>query len=380
MKASTSATDSLVDSTVGDLCDRFGGDIQTGPFGSQLHSSDYSDEGVPVVMPQDLRAGRILLGKIARVHEDHARRLAQHRLALGDVVFSRRGDVGRFAIVSDSEVGWLCGTGCIRVRFNCPDLDTEFLRHALARPEVAQWLAHHAKGVTMPNLNTKIIRALPITLPPLAEQKRIAAILDAAEALREKRSLSIKIADSLTRATFFEMFGDADDVRERLLIEVCSPKQWPTIREDQLTDEGYPVYGANGRIGFYSQYNHEHPTVLITCRGATCGTINVCESRSYVTGNAMALDNPNGVSTAYLEWALRVRGLRDTITGSAQPQITRAGLANVRIPVPPIERQLEFTSRLEEIRARTKDLEQALELTRTLQASLQRQLFVEVDA
>ena len=73
------------------------------------------------------------------------------------------------------------------------------------------------------------------------------------------------------------------------LSDVCRPKQWKTISKSQLTTEGYPVYGANGRIGFYSEYNHELPTLLITCRGATCGALNVCEPRSYVTGNAMAL-------------------------------------------------------------------------------------------
>ena len=61
---------------------------------------------------------------------------------------------------------------------------------------------------------------------------------------------------------------------------------------DKRTDSsGFPVYGANGQIGFYSEYNHEHPTILITCRGATCGRINISGPRSYVNGNAMALDD-----------------------------------------------------------------------------------------
>ena len=74
------------------------------------------------------------------------------------------------------------------------------------------------------------------------------------------------------------------------LIDICRPKQWPTIPKNEMLVAGYPVYGANGKIGFYSDFNHLEPTILITCRGATCGTINVCEPKSYVTGNAMALD------------------------------------------------------------------------------------------
>lgn len=87
------------------------------------------------------------------------------------------------------------------------------------------------------------------------------------------------------------------------LVEVTSPKQWPTITQEQLTESGFPVYGANGRIGFYSEFNHAKETVLVTCRGATCGTINICEPQSYVTGNAMSLDDPNPalLNVPYLE-------------------------------------------------------------------------------
>jgi type I restriction enzyme S subunit len=152
------------------------------------------------------------------------------------------------------------------------------------------------------------------------------------------------------------MFGDpAKNLKgwpEVKLVEVTSPKQWPTITQQQLTKSGFPVFGANGRIGFYSDFNHEEPTVLITCRGATCGTINVSEPKSYVTGNAMALDEPNFdlLNLQYLEWVLRVRGAQDTITGTAQPQITRQSLARVTFPVAPLPLQTEFSQRVTEIR------------------------------
>ncbi|MGJ4935182.1 restriction endonuclease subunit S [Bradyrhizobium sp. HKCCYLRH3083] len=194
--------------TIGEICDEFGGEVQTGPFGSQLHASDYSDDGIPVVMPQDMVDGRISCVDIARVDESHARRLGQHRLRVGDIVFSRRGDVSRFAVVTESEEGWLCGTGSIRIRPNCPEIDLGYLRHFLKRDEVGRWLHYHAKGVTMPNLNTSIIRAIPFSFPSLDEQRRIAAILDKADALRRKRRRAIELLDHLTHSIFLEMFGD----------------------------------------------------------------------------------------------------------------------------------------------------------------------------
>ncbi|WP_168273365.1 restriction endonuclease subunit S [Rhizobium leguminosarum] len=159
-------------------------------------------------MPQDLVGGRVSVAKIARVHQDHVDRLSQHALRSGDIVFSRRGDVGRFAVITERESGWLCGTGCIRIRLSCPDINIDYIRHFLARKQTSDWLLFNAKGITMPNLNTEIVRAIPIAYPPLNEQKRIAAVLDKADQLRQKRRQAIALLDSLTQSIFLEMFGD----------------------------------------------------------------------------------------------------------------------------------------------------------------------------
>jgi type I restriction enzyme, S subunit len=128
---------------------------------------------------------------------------------------------------------------------------------------------------------------------------------------------------------------------QKKLIEICTPKQWPTIPMKNLGEEGFPVYGANGIIGYYHEYNHENPTIMITCRGATCGTVNVCTPKSYVTGNAMCLDDLNEeiVDLGYLRNFLVSRGFNDVITGSAQPQITRTNLSRIRVSLPPLEEQ-----------------------------------------
>lgn len=152
-------------SSLGALCAASGGWIQTGPFGSQLHASDYVEEGVPVVMPQDMQGRRISDIRIARVRPLDADRLAKHKLAVGDIVFSRRGDVGRHATVSEREVGWLCGTGCLLVRPGVGAKSPAYLSQALAHPQSVEWLGRHAVGATMPNLNTGILEALPLLSP-----------------------------------------------------------------------------------------------------------------------------------------------------------------------------------------------------------------------
>ena len=132
--------------------------------------------------------------------------------------------------------------------------------------------------------------------------------------------------------------------------DLCSPKQWKTISTDMLTTKGYPVYGANGKIGFYSSFNHEEETLLVTCRGATCGNLNICEKFSYVNGNAMALDNlSKSVSLLFLFYALRNRGFEDVISGSAQPQIIKADIERITVPVPPLSLQEEFARFVEAV-------------------------------
>ena len=133
-----------------------------------------------------------------------------------------------------------------------------------------------------------------------------------------------------------------------LLTSICRPKQWKTISSKDLLESGYPVYGANGKIGFYNSYTHEHSTVLITCRGATCGSINISDPKSYVNGNAMALDNlSEEVDLYYLKYFLEYRKLDDVISGSAQPQITGKGLSKVKIPLPLLDQQKEIAAILD---------------------------------
>lgn len=130
--------------------------------------------------------------------------------------------------------------------------------------------------------------------------------------------------------------------------DICDPKQWKTISSSELIDIGYPVYGANGVIGYYSQYNHETETLLVTCRGATCGSINICSPKSYVNGNAMALDNlDSSCYIKYLYYYLKYRKFADVISGSAQPQIIRSSIQSILIPLPSVRNQKQIAKTLD---------------------------------
>lgn len=140
---------------------------------------------------------------------------------------------------------------------------------------------------------------------------------------------------------FIEMFKD--ELNHKSLCNICRPKQWPTIQTKDFTEDGYWVYGANGVIGHYSDYNHEFPTILMACRGASCGAINVSEPRSYITGNAMCLDDlSDEICFEFLVHFLSYYDYRTIITGGAQPQITFSSLQKVSVPIPSKEKQKLF--------------------------------------
>jgi type I restriction enzyme S subunit len=150
--------------------------VQTGPFGSQLHESDYSDKGVPVVMPKNLIGFRIRTDGIAHIPEATAEKLSRHRMQPSDIVYGRRGDIGRRAFVMPHQAGWFCGTGCLRIRPNPKTVNGWFLFNYLGQDDVLGMIAGRAQGVTMPNLNTGMLASLPVRLPPRELQDSFARL------------------------------------------------------------------------------------------------------------------------------------------------------------------------------------------------------------
>lgn len=133
--------------------------------------------------------------------------------------------------------------------------------------------------------------------------------------------------------------------------EVCELYQPKTITSNEILKNGkYKVYGANGVIGFYNNYNHEFSEVALTCRGATCGSVNFTEPESWITGNAMIVKpkNKNQFNKKFLFYLLKNTKLNNTISGAAQPQITRQNLTVFKIPLPPLEIQERVVKEIEE--------------------------------
>lgn len=166
---------------LGQILERHGGYLQTGPFGSQLHAHEYKMEGVPVVMPQDINDGRIFETNIARIDEGRANDLFRHRLRIGDIVIARRGELSRAGAISKREEGWLCGTGCFLLRLGDSELQTNFASHVYRQDFIQRQITGRAVGTTMPSLNNSVMSALWFPFCEPDEQYRIVERLEAVE-------------------------------------------------------------------------------------------------------------------------------------------------------------------------------------------------------
>ena len=209
--------------TLGEVCRRGGGDIQTGPFGSQLHASDYVADGVPSIMPRNIAHDRVDVEGIARVAPSDAERLSRYLVKPGDIVYSRRGDVERRALITEKESGWICGTGCLRVRLGERIVDPVYASYFLSHPASREWVVRHAVGATMPNLNSSILGALPFLLPPIPDQRAIAGVLGSLDEKIEQNRRTAQALERLARTIFRTWFVDFEPVRAKAAGEASFP-------------------------------------------------------------------------------------------------------------------------------------------------------------
>ena len=145
---------------------------------------------------------------------------------------------------------------------------------------------------------------------------------------------------------------------------ICKMYQPKTITSKEILEKGeYKVYGANGVIGYYNKYNHEYPQVAMTCRGATCGTINLTESKAWITGNAMVITpiDDKKILKKFLVYILPLSNIKAVITGSAQPQITRTNLSQLQIPLPPIEIQKQIVEECQKVEKQYQTIRMSIE-------------------
>ncbi|MHA1974394.1 MAG: restriction endonuclease subunit S [Candidatus Hodarchaeales archaeon] len=193
-------------------------DVQTGPFGSQLKNEQYITGGIPVVTVEHIENFRIIDFDYPSVTDDDRDRLSKYLLKEGDIVFTRVGSVDLSAYVKRHQNGWMFSSRMLRVRPN-NEVDSRFLSYFFQQRRFRNFILNISVGATMPSINTEIMKSLPISYPPLPEQKAIAEILcsldDKIDLLHRQNKTLEQMAETLFRQWFVE---EAEDDWEDFLI------------------------------------------------------------------------------------------------------------------------------------------------------------------
>ncbi|HIF9064496.1 TPA: restriction endonuclease subunit S [Photobacterium damselae] len=263
--------------SLGEVCS---GKLQTGPFGSQLHAHEYTEEGVPVLMPKDLINFRANHDSAAKIPVNRSEDLKKHILKSGDILFSRRGDVARFALIESDLPTSLCGTGCLKATPNKAHSPL-FLSYFLQKNAVKKWLEQNAVGQTMPNMNTAILAELPLMVASCREEEdKIAQILstwdrgiattekliDASK--QQKKALMQQLLTGKKRLIDPET-GKAfeGEWEEVLLGEISNITTGNSNREDSSLDAEYTFFDRSEDIRKSSRYLFDSEAVIVAGEG-----------------------------------------------------------------------------------------------------------------
>jgi type I restriction enzyme S subunit len=162
---------------LGDCIDR----IQIGPFGTQLHESDYIHDGIPIINPMHMKNLKVFPNKKYSITKEKYFSLEQYWLKENDVIMARRGEMGRCALITKQEAGFLCGTGSLFLSVNQSKLDPFFLVYLLSRDSTRKSLENVAAGTTMANLNKTIVSDFRIITPPVESQRAFSKAITLSE-------------------------------------------------------------------------------------------------------------------------------------------------------------------------------------------------------
>ena len=342
---------------LGNLWTRF----KTGPFGSSLHASDYVQNGVPLINPMHLLNGKIIPSEGTCVDEGTAHRLSEYRLAINDVIIARRGEIGRVALVTSHEDGWLCGTGCFFVHFK-DSLHTPYLAWYLRTPQCAGQLVGEAVGTTLINLNQSILERTWIPLPPLREQLRIAEVLDDADAWIESLDKLIEKKKLVKQGTMQALLsgktrlpGFSGEWEERPISDSLKPVPCPSalIKRNVLhyaKPGAFPAFSASGQDVWLPEATFHGDGIVVSAIGSRCGKAFLAKGDWGVVANTHVLLPKNGACMPYWfyilddeNWWLKA--------GTGQPYVMiRASLART-MKVPSLAEQRAIASVLSDMDA-----------------------------
>ena len=317
-------------------------DIQTGPFGSQLHKEDYVDIGTPIVTVEHLGNRIFTEQNLPKVSDEDKARLSKYVLKEGDIVFSRVGSVDRCSYVDDAHDGWMFSGRCLRVRPNT-EVDPLYLYYFFCLEDTKQFVRNIAVGATMPSINTKLLGEVEVVYPSQREQQKIVALLSA---LDDKIEINQKINDNLqqqAQAIYASMFVDNAEPtwKQGHLSDFVIVRYGKDHKK--LADGIYPVYGSGGIMRHVERPLYDKESVLIPRKG-TLNNVMYANQPFWSVDTMFYTEMrlPNVAKFVY--HFVKAKDLAAMNAGSAVPSMTTDILNAMEIAIPPATVLEEFES------------------------------------
>ena len=298
----------------------------------------------------------------------------------GDILFQRSSetleDVGRANVYIDDKVA-VFGGFVIRGKKKA-NYDPLFFRYLLSSPYARKRIIPMGAGAQHFNIGQEGLSKVSLNFPSIEEQTKIASLLLLLDERIATQSKLIEKLESLIKGlrVILMQIENGNVVHLGEIARIYQPQ---TISSTELTEDGFLVYGANGIIGKYKQYNHKTEQICITCRGNTCGMVNYTKPMSWITGNAMVIntdEHQNKVCKRYLFHYLSAYNFNCIISGSGQPQIVRTPLEKLEITLPSILEQEQKAMLLDMIQAKIEISNRVLSLYQEQKQYLLRQMFI----
>ena len=337
--------------------------------------------GLPFISVMDILAdGTINYDSIRGKVEATEREIENFSVEKGDILFQRSSetleDVGRANVYMDNRTA-VYGGFVIRGR-KIGDYNPLFFKYLLSTPLARKRTCRMGAGAQHFNIGQDGLSKISLCFPLMEEQNKIARLLSLID---ERIATQNKIIDKLQslikglRVCCMQRNG-SDNV---YLSEIAQIYQPQTISSAELTEDGFLVYGANGIIGKYKDYNHKTEQICITCRGNTCGMVNYTKPMSWITGNAMVINTDkyqDKVYKKYLYHYLSAYNFNSIISGSGQPQIVRTPLEKLKITLPTISEQKQKAMILDKVQDKIEINHNILNLYILQKQYLLRQMFI----
>ena len=338
--------------------------------GAAFKPEDWGDEGRKIIRIQNLTDPSKPYNKTLRQVDS---KLVVER---GDLLVSWSATLGVFEWLDDDA---LLNQHIFRVIPDVQKVDKNYLKHSLKNAIVG--MDKHLHGATMKHINRGEFLATKIPLPPISEQKRIAAILDKATEIKAKREQAIAKLDELAQSTFVEMFGDVKNnvhsFAKKQLGDLIKLSSGDFLPASNMQENGqYAVYGGNGINGYHDAYMFEERRIVIGRVGAYCGCVHITNEKAWVTDNALYVDvKANDLDFEYLAYALMMANLNSVSSKSGQPLVSGSRIYPVEILQPPLPLQQNFAKAKAKIDALKSNELRGMDNVIKLIASLQHQAF-----